>query len=263
MAASGVTGAILGVFSRGNPPHDMANAGDRLMSAGIPILGWYGLPYFGDSYGATRDIIWATQLAKAFKTRRVWVDAEIDAYQVGFTSAHVPSVTERVATLHDNVAIIENGGISAGMYSAPWWWVPETGNYTGLSHLPLWFANYPASGQPFTYLPQPFGGWTKPTVHQYTSTLWVCGRNRDANYVFEEDEMNAEDRKVFDALVSLMGGSDKIIAAAAQGMDYLLGYAIEQADQDQLEAVVKTLQLTGVPDHVHALPKTTGAAAKP
>jgi len=243
MVQSGVTGVILGTFHP-TGPQPMLSAGIYLKNEGIDILGVYGLPYFGSPYGENRDIDWAIANAKKLGVKRVWIDCEIDAAPFGFTDDVGATPERRVAVIRSLVAKIEAAGLEAGIYSAPWWWIPETNNCTEFSHLPLWFANYPADGfTKYEMLPQPFGGWTRPSAHQYTSTLPVCGRGRDANYVLEEDTMTSpEDKEVLDALVAIFGGRDKVLDAKARGMDYLLGYAIEQADQNALEAAVAALQ---------------------
>jgi hypothetical protein len=76
-----------------------------------------------------------------------------------------------------------------------------------------------------------------------------------------ETDMTPEERATFNALVGIFGGAEKIKAAAAGGMDYLLGYAIEQAEQNQLEAVVARLEAAGqgsvlraLRDELNALP---------
>lgn len=248
LASSGVSGVILGVFSPANPPYAMGAVHEALRDVGIQTLGFYGLPYFGSAWGRTRDTKWAVELALKYGVPRVWIDCEIDAYQVGFTDLSPVTPGSRVRDIQDCVNIIESAGLSAGIYSAPWWWIPNTSNTSQFSHLPLWFANYPADGHAMPILPQPFGGWTKPAIHQYTSTLYVCGRNRDANYVFEEQEM--PDPRT-DELIAAMGGIEAIREWNKRGNSLLAGYAIEQTEQNQVEADVAKLKVSALPDHTH------------
>ncbi len=60
-------------------------------------------------------------------------------------------------------------------------------------------------------------------------------------YAALEDDMTPQERQEHEAIVAILGGREKLLAAQQGGMDFLLGYAIEQADQDQLEAAVAAL----------------------
>ncbi len=227
MNANGVTGAILGVFSENNPPGPMGDAAQSLRDAGIDILGFYGLIYFGSPYGVTRDTKWAIQLAKRFGVERVWLDCEIDGKAIGFTDAVTPTPASRVNEIRECVKLVEDAGLKCGIYSGSWWWPGNTGNTTEFSRLPLWHAGYLNDGSAIKTVN--YGGWTDVSIHQYTSSLNVCGRNRDANYVFmEEDDMTPAEREEHNALVAIMGGRDKLLANQALGNDFILGYSIEQ-----------------------------------
>jgi hypothetical protein len=204
MKAYGVEGVILGVFSPGNPPHDMANAADKLIGGGIPVRAWYGLPYYGSAYGATRDIKWAADLAKEYRTPYVFVDSEIDATGI-FNDATTPTPASRVVEHRECYAIIHASGATPGTYTAPWWWNPKMGGTAEFADSPLWYANYGVndSQQPPINIVN-FGGWSKVAIHQYTSTLNVAGRNRDANYWFlQEDSLTKED------IVALFGSTER------------------------------------------------------
>lgn len=192
LKAAGVTGVILGVFHPSGP-EPMAALGQACLDVGLPILGWYGLPYFGSPFGENRDITWAIANAQATGVKRVWIDCEIDAAPFGFTDDLGATPGGRVSTIRILTQRIRAAGLEPGIYSAPWWWRPNTGDTQEFRDLPLWFANYPADGHAMPELPDPFGGWTKPAIHQYTSSFNVCGRDRDANYVFEEDMSELED----------------------------------------------------------------------
>ncbi len=208
MRAYGVTGAILGVFSPNNPPHDMANAADRLIAGGIPVKAWYGLAYYGSAYGATRDITWAAQLARQFKTPYVFVDSEIDGTGI-FTDVTEPTPQARVEQ-HDycyGIIIESGGGAKPGTYTAPWWWNPKMGGTEKFADSPLWYANYGVNDGKQPPIPVVnFGGWTKVGIHQYTSTLYVAGRNRDANYWFLGDEVSQDDFN--DLVLACFSGSE-------------------------------------------------------
>jgi len=231
MKAAGVTGVILGVFAPSGP-EAMKGCAVACQNAGITVHGFYGLPYFGSPTGEKRDIQWAINNALQLGVTRVWIDCEIDGKGI-FNDTVTPTVPGRIQVVRDLVKQIEDAGLSPGIYTAAWWWRPNMGNTHEFAHLPLWFANYGANDgtlPPYETLPDPFGGWTAPAVHQYTSTLYVCGRNRDANYLLEEEPMTPEEKAKLDAVyAALTGGVDSVITDwNKNGNSLLLGYALEQ-----------------------------------
>lgn len=101
--------------------------------------------------------------------------------------------------------------------------------------------------------------------HNEVATRWspnagptACPSNRyDELFELLRDDMSPEERETFNALVTIFGGREKVLEAAKGGMNYLLGYAIEQQEQNELEVAIKNLKDIGtgsVPDHNH---KTT------
>lgn len=235
MRAAGVTGVILGVYSPSDAPNRMRQAAQSCRDAGIDILGFYGLVYFGDPHGETRDTRWAIQLAQEFDVNRVWLDCEMDARAAGWSQAPVPAPSGRVSAIHTAVDAVRLAGLSPGIYTGSWWWRPNTNDSTSFASLPLWHSDYGANdGTREPVLEVNYGGWTKVAVHQYTSRLFVCGRERDANYVFEEDEMTNEERQmlqeVWDALVGRgnPAGVTRLADWNANGNSLLDGYTIEQ-----------------------------------
>lgn len=230
LKAAGVTDVILGVYSPTNPPEPMADAAQSLLDVGITVHGWYALIYFGSPFGVTRDTKWAAMLARRFGVNRVWLDCEIDASAVGFTDAVTPTPASRVAEIQACRKLVEDAGLSPGIYSAPWWWRPNTGNSTEFSDLPLWFANYgrnDGTQPPLPTLPEPFGGWTKAAMHQYTSTLSVCGRGRDANYLFEEEDMGLSE----DDILAIFGSTERDPQGNLRERAYRLARAKERYEE--------------------------------
>ena len=254
---AGVTGAILGVYTP-QGPGAMGQAAQQLIDAGIAVHGFYGLIYFGSPTGAYRDTRWAIDLAKRFGVSRVWLDCEIDATAIGFTDAVTATPESRVAEIRECVRLVEDAGLSAGIYSAAWWWPGNTGNTTEFARLPLWHAVYLNDGMTVRYVN--FGGWTECAIHQWTSLLNVCGRNRDANHVWDnsvleegDDAMTPEEREELQALVKIMGGRDKILDNAARGNDFILGYALEQ-EKLAKHIANHVVSVTGqVQEHTHEI----------
>ncbi|CAB3403483.1 unnamed protein product [Caenorhabditis bovis] len=69
-----------------------------------------------------------------------------------------------------------------GIYSNYYNWEEIVGlDYHGLSYLPLWWATY--DNKPGFQDFKPFGGWTKPLIHQWKGTTnGKCGVSVDLNY---------------------------------------------------------------------------------
>jgi len=239
--AKGVRRVILGTYSR-NATIQMI-VGCR--AAGIQVVGLYGLPYFGNNdYYVNRDIDAAIAIAKQYGIGTVWVDAEIDAWQIG---VDVPpsNPSQRTAQLQGQLDKVTNAGLRAGIYTAKWWWSSGIGNGFEFAKYPLWHAIYTGNGSP---VPNPgFGGWTSAEIHQYTSTRELCGRGRDANYLFtevdaesiEEDDMAAieELEKRIAELERRTGGTDERARNAdlllyADGLNDALTEHLEEADAE-------------------------------
>lgn len=263
LKANGVTAAIFGVFHPSGPKV-MRQAAQRALDAGIAVPAFYGLPYFGSPSGEARDISWAIENCLILGVPRVWIDCEIDAKEIGFTDDQGATPARRVRVIREMVAAIEAAGLSAGIYTGAWWWPGQTGNSTEFAHLPLWHAAYPVDGSAIRTVS--YGGWSEVAIHQYTSSFNVCGRNRDANYVFEEEnDMTPEERAKLDAVyAALTGGVPGVIEAwNANGNSVLVAY--NDLVFPHLGDDAKHTPASGVPNHRHILdqlgPASTGGVA--
>lgn len=185
LKANGVTGIILGC-QRESIAHEMAA---KAVAGGLPILGTYAFLYFGiDTTGQTQAAI---DVATAYGVPRVWLDCE--STEANDAASGPP---QRVRELRACVALVNGADLKAGIYTGKWWW-PGNMATDEFAYLPLWHAEYPGDGHPIPVVD--YGGWTGVAMHQYTSTLALCGRDRDANHVFEEEDM--EDTVLREALV--------------------------------------------------------------
>lgn len=217
---NGVTGIILASFRE----DEMRQCALLARDAGLPIIGFYGFIYFGSGFGETRDTEAAIRLAQEFNVSRVWLDCETDALANGFTDAIRPTPEQRVDAIRRCFEMVESQLLDAGIYTGGWWWPSNTNNSTAFAGLPLWHSDYGANDgtkPPVTTVN--YGGWTKVAVHQYTSRLNVCGRERDGNYVLEEEDM--ADPRV-DKILAFLGDVDGWIANG--NVPLIEAYAMEQ-----------------------------------
>uniref|UniRef100_A0A0K0FIF7 Glycosyl hydrolase family 25 n=1 Tax=Strongyloides venezuelensis TaxID=75913 RepID=A0A0K0FIF7_STRVS len=73
-------------------------------------------------------------------------------------------------------------GVTVGIYSNYYNWEAIVGlDYSAHSNLPLWWANYNGHQDYTGY--RPFGGWSRPAMHQYTGDVnGGCGVDLDQTY---------------------------------------------------------------------------------
>jgi GH25 family lysozyme M1 (1,4-beta-N-acetylmuramidase) len=92
-----------------------------------------------------------------------------------------------------------------GIYTAPWWWGPWTGDTGLFNHYPLWVAQYDNEANlSFT----PFGGWTTCVMKQYTNTIGLLGYSVDMDYYEEDNVSTAEILAQLDKIENLMKGKE-------------------------------------------------------
>jgi len=226
---NGVRRVILGTYSRNATIQMIVGCRNN----GIEVVGLYWLPYFGDSdYYVNRDIDTAIAIATRYGIGTVWVDAEIDAWQIG---VDVPpsNASQRVAQLQGQLDKVTAADKRAGIYTAKWWWNDNTGHSTAFARYPLWHAIYTNGPRPTPG----FGGWAKAEIHQYTSERVLCGRVRDHNYLFtavDAEAITEEDmtpQEVEAIVARMVFGSPERLA--------------ELADNASLEARVAALEENG------------------
>ena len=73
-------------------------------------------------------------------------------------------------------------GVSVGIYSNYNNWQTIVGaNWDGVSQYPLWWARYNGALDLTTGWTA-FGGWSAPTIHQYSGDTTQCGLDIDKNF---------------------------------------------------------------------------------
>lgn len=248
---AGVTGVILGC-QREPIARTMA---DELVRVGIPLLGTYGFVYFaGDRYVAY-EVTQACAVAKSYGVRRVWIDCELDANKAGWNTATTPTPEQRVDQIIRAVETVKAAGLSPGIYSGGWWWPGNTNNSIIFSDLPLWHSDYGANdGTRAPVNRVAYGGWSAVAVHQYTSQLFVAGRNRDANYVFTEIEMPSltddDVRRIVREELHALRITDKPVGPTVSGatLDSLDDFVTRAFTDAQTRKTIKGLKAALHPD---------------
>jgi len=237
MLSEHVDGVILGCQRE-----DVADRMARMAAAaGLPIIATYAFLYFGqDTLGQTMA---AVRISEKYGIPRVFLDCESGegTERPGIT------VAERQAELRDCIHAVETEGLAAGIYTGAFWWPSKMGNTTEWARLPLWHAAYYNDGSKQRSVA--YGGWTECAIHQWTSTLDVCGRRRDANEVWDtsllevgmtKDETQALIDQRLDATIGLT------LLALMEQMVGIVPSTFDQTNQQRVDAIVAKLTAGGV-----------------
>lgn len=191
LAAAGVTEAVVGCQRPELAGRQIAS----LRAARIRVIGVYAFLYFGlDTEGQAAAAI---GVARESGIARVWLDVEsmVPNERSGLTPA------ERCEELGRCVALVESAGLECGIYTGRWYWIPRMADSAEFARLPLWHSEYPSDRHAIATVD--YGGWTGVAMHQYASDLQLCGRDRDHNYVFEEESVSTK----LDDLISVVVGN--------------------------------------------------------
>lgn len=116
--------------------------------------------------------------------RRLWLDCEAETH--GLTRQQVVG---RIAEAEQYVRR-HRPDLIIGIYTAGWWWMPQTGDSQSFKHLPLWTAAYvqDAGRVPDPKAVRLYGGWNAAALWQYAGTIDTCGLNTDRNLILESEE---------------------------------------------------------------------------
>ncbi|MGE3706744.1 MAG: GH25 family lysozyme [Vicinamibacterales bacterium] len=225
----------------------------RSRAYGIDAEDLYCYLYFGQQW-EQREVENAVALiADIGGIKRVWLDVEADPPNeiVGMTTAgRVAAIDRALATLPTSV--------QPGIYTYGPYWVGQMNSSVRYRHLPLWYANYGTNDPKAPRGPIQavnFGGWSAVSVHQYSSTIEVCGRGRDHNYWFiPEGEVGMSDD---DLLAIFAGGEEKGPDGNLLDRDERLRRARFRRDEAAAGRAPSVRELAArasgatVPDHIH------------
>lgn len=247
LLGSGVTDLFIGC----QRPDLARNMIRRAQAAGLPVRAVYAFLYFGlDSIGQTMNAV-----AVARDTGVDWVTLDVESVPPHERAGITPE--ERIAELRRCVAYVEDSGLKVIIYTGAWYWPSYMANTTEFSAYPLWHAAYPADGRVISQVS--YGGWTDVAIHQYTSQAYICGRNRDANYILIPPwegsvPFTANHEEMLYGLVDLLIGNpngieyvndiERLIAlraAIANDQRFAYGLGLTQQKVGELAAAVAAL----------------------
>ncbi len=141
----------------------------NLKAAGISVEG-YSYCWFsaGPSFIDARTQ-WACTEAQSFGVTHMWIDCEQSmGDNPPFDHVHQP-VSPSIRAAVDRVKAM---GLTAGIYTAAWWWIPGASNSQEWKDLPLWNANYDLDPDLDVVN---YGGWTVPRMEQYQGDTTLAG----------------------------------------------------------------------------------------
>lgn len=183
---------------------------------------YYRLPW------ENNDVLNATVLHERHGgIERVWLDCEAEFDGPGGlldTEAPGTTVALRQEITQSWYTTLEREGYQAGIYTGRFWWADKMGDdrWFAQAGAPLWLANYGTDDPDNPRRPvteADFGGWTRVAVHQYSSSIPVCGRGRDHNYWFLEEPMTPEEKAAFAALKARLEALELATFSGAEDRD--------------------------------------------
>lgn len=178
----------------------------------------YCFLYYGLGH-ERREVDHALILRSEFGIKRAWLDCESHWRPDTPTEAQGMTVGYRIATTANFRLELIRAGLRSGIYTGYYWWTANMGNFTGFADAgdDLWLAYYPIDLRKIHSLAEdyregPFGGWKYTAAHQYSSTIEVCGRNRDHNHWFMEEPMTPDELRRLELLEKRQGRLQAIVA---------------------------------------------------
>lgn len=196
------------------------------LELGIYVYLFWGVSPWGQT--PMQRVMAALQMCEGYPVKRVWLDCEDTTHPY----------QER--QLQECVDLAESRGMPQGIYTAPWWWIPQTGNSQKFSYLPLWHAGY-VKENPYTDLTlrapwdsfEPYGGWTRPLIWQIQNTSTLCGHSVDLNEM-EDVPVNESDQLD----LTILRSNERLIRALTSKPGLLVCIPGPTADTIEVHRVV-------------------------
>ncbi len=205
------------------------------LDAGGEILDAYIYLYFaGDPKAQVQQ---ALVTLDGLPVRRWWLDAED-------TESPLLTPGQRGTFLDIALQELDRRSLDAGIYSGRWWWIPNMGNSSEFSELPLWNSYY--DGVPDED-GLPYGGWEHSAIEQYAGTTTLCGQSVDLNYAKDLEEESMTDLE--DVQLAMFAGSEQPGDRATR-----LSYA-----QGRIAQIASGIDEPGFPGSAHSLVEIAAA----
>jgi len=118
-----------------------------------------------------------TSFAKGMGFGKVWFDIETNPSSGCGWGSNTQSNCQYMADL---IAGAKKGGFQVGIYSSATMWSTIMGSCTSAKEEPLWYAHYDHNPSFSDF--KAFGGWSTPTIKQFSDGPAVCGVDMDHNY---------------------------------------------------------------------------------
>ncbi|KAM3130694.1 hypothetical protein pb186bvf_017202 [Paramecium bursaria] len=137
---------------------------------------------FGEHFDdASEGLTWEELRAQEYGT--VWLDVEFNPstgckWSTTDFTANCNFVKQLVSEFKARSKLV-------GIYSSKYQWetiMGAAGNCAQFTSLPLWYAHYDNSASFSDYSKYSFGGWTTPSIKQYTGDTTLCSVGVDLNY---------------------------------------------------------------------------------
>ncbi|KAI7855852.1 glycoside hydrolase family 25 protein [Circinella umbellata] len=115
--------------------------------------------------------------SNSMKVGTLWLDVEIDP-----SANNWPSPESAQSTLQGFKAALDGSGWKWGVYSSASQWSQIVGSndWELDSSVPVWYAHWDDNKSFDNFAA--FGGWTTPTVKQYSGDVTFCSAGFDTNY---------------------------------------------------------------------------------
>jgi len=162
--------------SVGHPDPNCAASVANAHAAGMQVVDAYFFPCPTCGAASTQvNQMLSYFNANSVSVKRMWLDIEGTQYWLGNAGSNQ-------AWYRTLVDAVNNAGLTAGVYASFYQWQSIFGDagFVYGNNLPLWYAAY--DGEPTFDGFRSFGGWSAPTMKQFSDAGTKCGVSYDINW---------------------------------------------------------------------------------
>jgi GH25 family lysozyme M1 (1,4-beta-N-acetylmuramidase) len=113
----------------------------------------------------------------------VWIDVETNPSSGCSWSGH--SAADNCAYLGQLISALETKGKKVGIYASAYMWETIMGSRSACpnyNRIPVWYAHYDGSASFSDWPTVSFGGWSKPSIKQFSGDKVLCSTGVDFNF---------------------------------------------------------------------------------